>query len=100
MQDVSGLLFASIALGVFAVPLIFRWVPPNPLYGFRTARTLASPSLWYRVNRFCGVAMLLASVVSVLLVLAIPPSPCAFLALLVPSGAALAASFVYLGSAR
>jgi hypothetical protein len=44
-----------IALGV---PLIFRVVPRNWLYGMRTPRTLlTTEETWYRQNVITGVAM-------------------------------------------
>ena len=45
----SGLLWAALA-----VPLIRRKIAPNPLYGFRTRRTLGDPSVWYDANAFAG----------------------------------------------
>jgi uncharacterized membrane protein len=39
---------------LLGVPLYFRWIPPNRFYGFRTARTLADPAVWYPVNRVTG----------------------------------------------
>ena len=45
-------------LAALAVPLIRGKVPPNPLYGFRTPRTLADPAVWYPANRHAGRWML------------------------------------------
>ena len=53
----EGALF--VALGV---PLAMKKVPPNAWYGFRTARTLASPEVWYTVNRSSGRDLILAGV--------------------------------------
>jgi uncharacterized membrane protein len=39
---------------LLGMPLYLRWVPPNRFYGFRTARTLVDPSVWYAVNRVSG----------------------------------------------
>jgi uncharacterized membrane protein len=41
---------ASIIL-LLALPLILGLIPPNRIYGVRTAETLADKSLWYQVNR-------------------------------------------------
>ena len=50
-----------IAIGL---PLIFRLVPRNWLYGTRTWRTLrGSEETWYRQNIITGVAMVLIGVV-------------------------------------
>jgi uncharacterized membrane protein len=47
-------------LAVLAVPLALGMVPPNPLYGFRTSKTLSSPDIWYPANRFAGWLMIAA----------------------------------------
>jgi len=43
---------------VFAIPLIFGCVKPNPIYGFRTNRTKKDPCIWYPVNAFAGRRLL------------------------------------------
>lgn len=96
MTPQDKLLIAPIVLAILALPLVFRWVPPNHLYGFRTTRTLADQDLWYRVNFFCGCAILVASGLSIILLLALPPSPYAVLEFALPVVAALVASSAYL----
>ena len=69
---------ATLALGVFprtnatgplimialGLPLIFRLVPRNWLYGTRTLRTLRGPEeTWYRQNVITGVAMVIVGTV-------------------------------------
>lgn len=50
-----------IALGL---PLVFRLVPRNWLYGTRTLRTLrGSEETWYRQNVITGVTMVIIGVV-------------------------------------
>lgn len=50
-----------IALGL---PLIFRLVPRNWLYGTRTWRTLRGPEeTWYRQNIITGVVMVIAGAI-------------------------------------
>ena len=50
-----------IGLGL---PLVFRLVPRNWLYGMRTPRTLLTTNeTWYRQNLITGVAMVLIGVV-------------------------------------
>ena len=50
-----------IALGV---PLIFRLVPRNWIYGTRSLRTLfGTEETWYRQNVITGVAMVLVGIV-------------------------------------
>ena len=55
------LLIACGLIAVLSLPLILRWVRPNPLYGFRTPRTLARDDVWYPANAFAGRALLLAA---------------------------------------
>jgi uncharacterized membrane protein len=99
MTPTDKLLIAPVVIAVLALPLVFGWVPPNPLYGFRTPRTLADRDLWYRVNFFCGCAVLIASGLSVILLLVLPPSPYAVLEFALPLVAALVASSAYLRGA-
>jgi hypothetical protein len=47
---------------LLAIPLWFRRVPPNALYGVRTRATLADETLWYDVNASCGRDLAVASV--------------------------------------
>lgn len=54
-----------------SLPLVFRLVPPNHWYGYRTPRSLSSPADWYRLNRIAGVALIAASLVSLAIKLAI-----------------------------
>lgn len=53
----------ALILFIVALPLVFNLIPPNRLYGFRTKQTLSDADVWYRVNRFAGIASMLASVV-------------------------------------
>lgn len=50
-----GVLFVGLS-----IPLIQRRVPPNRYYGFRTAKTLSNPEVWYKVNRVSGTDLLIA----------------------------------------
>jgi uncharacterized membrane protein len=52
----------AVILFVVSIPLAFRLIPRNRLYGFRTKRTLTDDATWLRVNRFAGVAIMIASV--------------------------------------
>jgi hypothetical protein len=55
--------FVSALLGGMGVPLLMGWVPPNPLYGFRTVRT-QDPDVWYPVNRTTGVWLIVTGLVT------------------------------------
>ena len=35
---------------LLSIPLVFRWVPRNRLYGFRVGATLRHDVVWYDVN--------------------------------------------------
>jgi hypothetical protein len=90
---------ACVLVGVLCLPLLLQKVPPNLLYGFRTARTLSNPDIWYPANAFSAKAMLLAMVLVVAGVWALPASAPEWtpLALLLAGiGAVLAASFLHL----
>jgi hypothetical protein len=64
---VSALTFVlPVLVGMLGVPLLLDWVPPNRFYGFRTPATLASPQLWYDVNRATGWAMLIAGLLGLI----------------------------------
>lgn len=64
MNSQIPLLVACGLIAAASVPLILRCVGPNPIYGFRTPRTLSSPEIWYPANAFAGWALLIAAAVS------------------------------------
>lgn len=68
MDNSQSLLVACATLAAIAIPLAVGVVPPNRLYGFRTASLLANPTDWYKVNRFAGFAILGGAGVAALLV--------------------------------
>lgn len=53
---------ASIIL-LLAVPLILGLIPPNKIYGVRTAETLADKRLWYQANRYGGWTFFISSLI-------------------------------------
>ena len=59
-----SLAFCGVGLFFIAVsiPLIQERVPPNSFYGFRTAKSLSDPNIWYTINRLSGIDLLLAGV--------------------------------------
>ena len=63
------LLVACAILAAFAVPLMLRLIPPNPVYGLRTERTLTRAAAWFEVNAFAGRALLIAAGVAALLIM-------------------------------
>lgn len=56
-----GLLFACLVLFVLGIPLALKLIPPNGIYGFRTASTKANTDLWWQVNTFLGRALVVAA---------------------------------------
>ena len=90
----------SAIIAVASIPLMLNVVPPNPIYGFRTPRTLANRDLWFRANRFAGCALFIASAASAG-VFAVRPeyasgrSLAGLAVFLAPLGAAVAASVAY-----
>ena len=56
----SGLLMSGLAL-----PLMWRKVPPNPLYGFRVRRTLEDEAVWYAANEFSARRLLRIGIATV-----------------------------------
>ena len=98
----------AIPLVVLAAsaPLALGRVPPNRIYGFRTAKTLSSPEIWYAANRAAGWFMIGAAAVAVAVNLAVAGSvpewsterlmPWLLGGNLVPLGAGLALSFLHL----
>jgi uncharacterized membrane protein len=61
------------AVIVLSLPLLFRWVPPNRLYGFRVPATLRDRSVWYDVNAACARHFVLLGGLMVLLEFVLPP---------------------------
>ena len=53
-----GLFFIGLS-----IPLMQGRVPPNRYYGFRTAKTLSDPRIWYEVNRISGNDLFLGGAV-------------------------------------
>ena len=52
----------AVVIFISSIPIALGMVPRNRLYGFRTKRTLADDATWLRVNRFAGIAIMIASV--------------------------------------
>ena len=49
------------------VPFLLGKVAPNGYYGFRTAKTMSSPEIWYVANRVAAINFILASSVGLVL---------------------------------
>src|SRR5687767_5853326 len=95
-----SLLVACAILAAFAVPLMLRLIPPNPIYGVRTERTLTRQATWFEVNAFAGRALLVAAGVAALLIMLyqgtwLRPGWAQALVLLLAIAAAIAATLVF-----
>ena len=53
---IDSVLFALVGLMFvgLSIPLIQKRIPPNRFYGFRTAKSLSDPKIWYEVNHLSG----------------------------------------------
>ena len=89
-----------------SAPMALGRIPPNGIYGFRTEKTLSSPEVWYPANRASGWFMVAAAAVSLafnqVLSWTFPEWPIERAmpwlvgGNVIPLGAALVASFIYL----
>jgi hypothetical protein len=57
---------------ILSLPLVFRFVPRNRLYGFRVAATLRNDWVWYEVNALWGRHALLLGVLMVAVEFVLP----------------------------
>lgn len=92
--------FVGALCVVLALPLVLRWVKPNPLYGFRTARTLRDPQVWYDANAYAGRLLVGSGVLIVVMTLglfylvpSLPPAVYALGMVVVTTAAALVSLF-------
>jgi hypothetical protein len=59
----------NLIIIVIALPLIFRFVPPNYWYGFRINATIRNKKIWYLINEFFGWGMTISSIISMVIIL-------------------------------
>jgi hypothetical protein len=55
------ILGCALLFALLAVPLVFRRIPRNLVYGFRTRCTLKDDRVWYEANAHFGRGLLIAS---------------------------------------
>ncbi|HEX5285014.1 MAG TPA: SdpI family protein [Bryocella sp.] len=55
-------LWLPLVLIAVSIPLVMRAVPPNWIYGFRTAKTMSNPQIWYEANRHAGANLIAAGI--------------------------------------
>src|SRR5262245_30602375 len=93
------LVASCVLIAAISVPLIFRMVPPNGVYGFRTSLTRSSSDIWYQANAFMGWVLLAAALASGTALTMLPANAKRwqlYLTFLGPVLCAVAASFLYL----
>jgi uncharacterized membrane protein len=68
------IIFAGVGtlLTLLGVPLAFRQVRPNGLYGLRTPAIFAHEQVWYEANAACGRDLIAFGSVLIVLSLALP----------------------------
>ena len=97
-RERARLIAACVVYAIVGIPLIFRLVPPNGIYGFRITGT-GNPAIWYPANAFMGWALVAAAVCAAGLLVALPARVRPWMmriAFFAPLCAALAASWLYL----
>ena len=57
---------------LLSIPLFFKKVPRNPLYGLRTAYTMTSDKAWYTSNRAAGSGGIIGGILWFVAVLLAP----------------------------
>ncbi len=99
------ILAVSLLGVVIAIPLALRKVSRNPLYGFRTPRTLADDYVWYEANAYFGRAFVIACIITMVTVLGLYAVPnisanfffvASIVALVVPSAVATILAFRFM----
>lgn len=63
----SLVVLLPVVVLLLSVPLVLKMIPPNRLYGVRTAKTYSSSDLWYAGNRIGGIYMIVASLCALIL---------------------------------
>ena len=53
----------GVLLFAVGIPLVLKLVPPNPVYGVRTAKAFSSLEVWYAANRSAGITMAITGIV-------------------------------------
>lgn len=63
-KGLTTTLVLSAVVALIALPLWLRKIGPNPVYGFRTRRSLSREDVWYEANAVFGRAAFLGAFVS------------------------------------
>lgn len=94
------LLILLVVIAAAGVPLMLGIVPPNPYYGWPTRSSSSKPELWKQVNMFLGRAVVIASALAAILIMAyngtwLKSGFAQLFVVIVALAAAAAATFVY-----
>jgi uncharacterized membrane protein len=96
----TSMFLPTALLVALSIPLALKLVPPNRIYGYRTAQTLASTEGWFRINRVAGLSLIAAAAMALSIYryrpeLASGPSVAGVLVLVLPVLFALAVTAIY-----
>jgi hypothetical protein len=71
MQMIAGMicLIGSVLVAALALPMYVGKIPPNTLYGYRTARSMSDAESWYAANKIAGRDLLVGSLTSAVVLL-------------------------------
>lgn len=60
---------------ILALPLLFRWIPRNPLYGLRVPATYKDEWVWYEANARSGRDLIVVGITVILFALGLRVLP-------------------------
>ena len=75
-KSLATVLICSAVFCLLSIPLIFRKVPRNSLYGYRTRTTLSDDRIWYETNAYFGLRFIIGSIVSACLAIIVYECRC------------------------
>jgi len=70
MIYLAGIIGGLFLIGL-GLPMYMKKVKPNPVYGFRTRKTLSNEAVWYDANRYAGRCLILTGVFGIVMCLAV-----------------------------
>jgi len=63
-------IIAPAIILLLAIPLFFKMIPRNPIFGLRTPATMSSEKKWYSANRIVGAGAVAGASLWLLLIFA------------------------------
>ncbi len=61
----------ALLMIALSLPMALRKVPPNQIYGFRTAKTMANTKVWYEANQRAGMNLIAAAIIALIVWVAV-----------------------------